>query len=166
MDLHIESYRFRELAEFNGSLRKIKLFRLVILLAAVVNLGIVLIARPADGHPVAKWPDLLVVGVLFLFALVVPLIAATLPWMVLRKASLCVRIDESGVEVRGEAGCVAHPWSFYTRMKETRNLFILFAPDVTRAIFIPKRVFTEPGLQETFVELVRRNLPGTLLPIS
>jgi hypothetical protein len=159
MDIHIQNYRFRELAEFNGSLRKIMLFRLVILLAAMVNLGIVLIVRPADGHPVAKWPGLLVVGVLLLFALATPFIAATLPWMVLKEACTRVRIDESGVEVRGETGCVAHPWSYYTRMKETRNLFILFTPDVTRAIFIPKRVLAERGQQEMFVELVKRNLP-------
>lgn len=150
---------FRDLAEFNGVLPKLKLVRLMIFLTALFCLGTTLYVRSPDGHAVARWPAYLLVAALCIFAWATPFIAAFRPWMVMRKASFRVRVEETGVELHGAAGELSHPWNFYRRMKVTPNLYVLFAPTVEKSLFLPKRSFVERGQQERFEALVRRHLP-------
>jgi hypothetical protein len=159
MNLLLQNCTLRELAEFNGAMTKIKIARLSLLLACLVFLGMVLTVHPADGHPVSKGPGYLTVGVLFLFALIMPYIAGARPWLILRNVSLQVRVGENGIELSGDAQVINHSWDFYRQMQETRSLYILIGPNPDKSFFFPKRAFSDDQQRGSFVALVKQHLP-------
>jgi YcxB-like protein len=70
-------------------------------------------------------------------------------------------VSSSGVRVQGERGEGTSPWNAYQRVRETRDLFLLYAQS-NFAIIVPKRCFSSPDEIERYRQIIRRYCPGTL----
>jgi len=70
-------------------------------------------------------------------------------------------VSSSGVRIQGELGEGTSPWKTYQRVRETRDLFLLY-PQSNYSIIVPKRCFNSPDEIQRYREIIRQYCPGTL----
>jgi len=70
-------------------------------------------------------------------------------------------VGPSGVSTESARGQGTSAWNAYQRVRETRDLFLLY-PQSNFAIIVPKRCFNTPNDIQKYREIIKRYCPGTL----
>lgn len=70
-------------------------------------------------------------------------------------------VGPTGVSTESARGQSTSAWNAYQRVRETRDLFLLYAQS-NFAIIVPKRCFDRPDDVQKYREIIRRHCPGTL----
>jgi hypothetical protein len=89
-----------------------------------------------------------------------------LVWLARRKlrasasapVTISLDISEDGLSIRGPAATVQTPWSAYSRLLESPELFVLVDRPRTTLLVIPKRAFPSESGQEWFQTLATNGL--------